>query len=119
MPFLFSLLQRSLLLACVSGLVAAILSCAIVSESIISTWTPTKDDDPQVVNLIGPPVLVILFQGLYVVRAARLLVMYDPVKRRHWGRFLNERVVLRAAVCLTVVFEGAVLLAMAVYGIKT
>lgn len=53
-------------------------------------------------------VLSLLLQvsvGAIIAWVVRLLVMYDPIKRRKWGRYTNEKRMFRGLVWTFVLLE--------------
>lgn len=48
----------------------------------------------------------------------RLLVLYDPRKRKSWGRYVNERRVARALCWTYAGMEAAFWIGVAVYGME-
>lgn len=68
--------------------------------------------------MIGLQMTPTLFQGAYIMRSFRLLMMYDPERRRRWGRLLREKNITQALVWPTVMLEIATLCAVQVYGVR-
>ena len=48
----------------------------------------------------------------------RLLVMYDPIKRRKWGRYTNEKRIFRALVLAYVLLEAGAWTLVSNYGMS-
>ncbi|CAN0412662.1 unnamed protein product, partial [Ectocarpus sp. 8 AP-2014] len=84
--FFFSV-SRSPLLATTSGLVGVTLGALAVTCLIVIP-------DHLLVLFISlifcVPLMELGFLGPYVIRGTRLLVMYNPATRTHWGRFFNN-----------------------------
>ncbi|CAM9279854.1 unnamed protein product, partial [Ectocarpus fasciculatus] len=80
-------MSRSPLLATTSGFVGVVIGAFAVARLILIP-------DQLVVLFISAIILVPLmefgFLGPYVIRGVRLLVMYNPSTREHWGRFFNN-----------------------------
>ena len=64
-------------------------------------------DSDGVIDLIGFPATVAAEMAL-VMTAVRLLVMYYPEKRARWGRYMKEKLLIRALRLALVVMEIAV-----------
>ena len=43
--------------------------------------------------------------GAIIAWVVRLLVMYDPIKRRKWGRYTNEKRIFRVLIWTFVLLE--------------
>lgn len=102
-PLSFSA-KRSPLLASASGLSGALMAWAVVC---IYAAGGVPEVIQNAVLLVVTPASVTIFEGSYVMRSLRLLAMYDPVKRRRWGRFLKEKNTLCALLLPTGVCEVA------------
>lgn len=50
--------------------------------------------------------------------ATRLVIMYDPAKRKRWGHQTKEAVIFRALLWLYAAIQGVVWLAVPFYGLQ-
>lgn len=66
---------------------------------------------------VGLPATFFLLCWGVIVRVIRLLVMYDPRKRRRWGRYLKEKGILRGILGVILLAEVAVFSAFTLHGI--
>lgn len=48
----------------------------------------------------------------------RLLVLYDPIKRKKWGRYTNERRMFRGLICAYVLIEIPAWASAYVFGLQ-
>lgn len=95
----FFIALRSPLLACVSGSCVTLryISCTFY---LVLEGRSHADN----LNLVTLPAIWVA-QAAVVFMAARLLVMYDPVKRFKYGRYTNEKHLFRCLMCLYVLVE--------------
>ncbi|CAB1108679.1 unnamed protein product [Ectocarpus sp. CCAP 1310/34] len=113
--FFFSV--RSPLLATTSGLVGVVLGAFAVARLIV---IPDKLVVHSISLIIFVPLMELGFLGPYVMRGIRLLVMYNPATRTHWGRFFTSelavvKILLVAFGIVEVIAWSAVLL----FGLET
>lgn len=71
----------------------------------------------QAVNLIGSPATFIAGCAL-IAWATRLVVLYEPAKRKRWGHLAKEAVVFRALLWSYATIQGVVWLAVPFYGLQ-
>lgn len=71
----------------------------------------------QAVYLIRAPADFISGCAL-IAWAIRLVVMYDPAKRKRWGHLTKEAVVFRALVSSYAAIQGVAWLAVSFYGLQ-
>ncbi|CAM9482538.1 unnamed protein product [Ectocarpus sp. 12 AP-2014] len=114
--FFFSV-SRSPLLATTSGLVGVVLGAFAVARLIM---IPDQVVVLSISLMIFVPLMELGFLGPYVIRGIRLLVMYNPATRTHWGRFFNNelavvKILLVAFGIVEVIAWSAVLL----FGLET
>ncbi|CAN0471908.1 unnamed protein product, partial [Ectocarpus sp. 12 AP-2014] len=114
--FFFSV-SRSPLLATTSGLVGVVLGAFAVARLIV---IPDQLVVLSISLMIFVPLMELGFLGPYVIRGIRLLVMYNPATRTHWGRFFNNelavvKILLVAFGIVEVIAWSAVLL----FGLET
>lgn len=61
-------------------------------------------DHSGALTILANPIMLLVV-GAGVMRAIRLLIMYDPAARRRWGALLREKAVMRAILSLTALLE--------------
>lgn len=88
---------------------------AVMMLEVIFAWIPI--DEYGVVVLVGSPLILYLLVCAYVARGIRLVVLYDPRKRRKWARYIKERDVLQVLLGLAATTEIAAIAAIPVYGL--
>lgn len=64
------------------------------------------------------PLVVLGFAGVYALRAARLLVMYNPHMRERWGKPLKQHEVIKILVALFALVEIVAWSATTVSGLR-
>lgn len=69
-----------------------------------------------IVDLVGLPA-VFAALGLVIMRAARVLLMYFPDKRKAWGRIPKEKKIFQVVAWGYALMEIVVWSAAAVYGV--
>lgn len=71
----------------------------------------------EAASMIGGPASFISGCAL-IAWAIRLVIMYDPAKRKRWGRHVKEDAMFRALVWLYAAIQGVVWLVMPFYGLQ-
>ena len=72
----------------------------------------------QAVILVGSPANCVSGCAL-ITWAIRLVIMYDPAKRKRWGRYTKEAgVIFRALLWSYAAIQGVTLLAVPFYGLQ-
>lgn len=67
-------------------------------------------------ELIGSPASLVGI-GALIAWAVRLLILYDPTKRKRWSRWARETFIARALCWFYGVMEAVIWVMAAVYGI--
>lgn len=93
---------------------------------VVITYDYDGAEDPQpllftgaaaVNELIGSPASLIAI-GALLAWAVRLLVLYDPTKRKRWGRYVREKPIAYALCLAYGGMEAVIWVLAAVYSIN-
>lgn len=79
------------------GLYAAFFSCTLVYEVVLTG----RQGEDGFVNLVGLPLTLTFGVCGDIMKAIRLLVVYNPRQRKRWGRFLKEKYIARGLLYTT------------------
>ncbi|CAN0326152.1 unnamed protein product [Ectocarpus sp. 8 AP-2014] len=115
--------HRSPMLACLSGGIGTLRSCSLVylvllsdedggGQEVLTTFTGAA----AVCTLIGNPASLIGTMSM-IWWVVRLLVLYDPAKRKTYGRYVQDKLAVRALGWLYVGLQVVVWAAASSYGI--
>eukprot|EP00903_Cladosiphon_okamuranus_P016954 g15629.t1 len=102
----FYILLRSPMLTCTYGLIVVLRYLANVYEYVI-IWRGDNIGNYGIPALLGYPTVLTALIAL-TMTAVRLLVMYYPSQRARWGRYVKEKVLIRALGCSWVLVQVGV-----------
>ena len=114
--------RRSPLLACICGACRIARSCTTAYQLVFEGLSTTEELD-DITRGVAVSALIILptlwiGNGALVAWVIRLLVLYDPQKRKAWGRYFKEKRVARALCWTYAIMEAAFCVGASVYGLK-
>ncbi|CAM9540169.1 unnamed protein product [Ectocarpus fasciculatus] len=105
----FLIALRSPLLGCLCGVCSTVRSCSMTYVAAMYDYYGAEDSQTlkftgafAVNELIGSPASLVAI-GALIAWAVRLLVLYDPMKRKRWGRYVREKPI---AYALCLVYGG-------------
>lgn len=118
--------NRSPRLACLSGAIITLFALFRVCVYTLGLYNHPSRGDTLFEDLFPLPwvnaVYLVLTPADFIAGyaiiawAARLVIMYDPAKRKRWGRQMKEAVIFRALLWLYAAMQGGAWLAVPFHG---
>lgn len=108
------------MLACICGACRTVRSCTTVFTLVLNNDFEIGQENnfaAAISALITNPILWV-GNGALIAWAVRLLVLYDPRKRKTWGHYVREKRVARALCWTYTGMEAAYWLGAAVFGME-